>query len=119
MIRARDVIDVRLTDEQEAISPTLALADLRAAIFNATGHDIERGDYYRIVVKRMGGSGNRSAHALVAIPRDAQTPDDIMRRSFISLFGQPSQWMSDDLLAAAQSGQRATFAIPMGGARAA
>jgi hypothetical protein len=119
MTRARDVIDVRLTDEQETISPTLALADLRAAIFNATGHDIERGDYYRIVVKRMTGTGNRSMHAYVAYPRDATTPDDVMRRGFVSLFGQPAAWMADDMIAAVESGQRATFAIPMAGARAA
>lgn len=113
MTRARDVIDVRLTDEHEEISPTQALADLRATVFNATGFDIERGDFYRIAVKRVTGAGNRAMHAFVAVPRDASAPDEIMRRGFVSLFGQPSQWMADEMTEAAETGQRPIFAMPL------
>lgn len=115
MTRQRDRIDVML-DECATIGMELAWADLRALIFDREGVDIERGKHFAVMTKRIRGSGNRATHAFVAIPRDAATPDEVMQRGFMSLYGELPLWASDIVRTAADRQERPVFAVPLSSA---
>jgi len=112
MTRQRDRIDVMLA-EPTVIDMAVAWADLRAVIYEAVGVDIERGKQFAVMTKRIRGSGNRATHAFVAIPRDAATPDEVMQRGFMSLYGELPLWASDIVRTAADRQERPVFAVPL------
>lgn len=112
MTRQRDRIDVML-DEPVSIDMATAWSDLRAVIYEATGADIERGTQFSIRALPVRGSGNRITHAFVAAPRDATTPDDMVRRGYLSLYGELPQWAADDVREGQERGLRPIFAVPM------
>jgi hypothetical protein len=112
MTRARDVIEVSL-EQPTSVGMDVAWSDLRAVIYSATGFDIDRGNHFAVRTMPIRGTGNRVTRAFVAVPRDAQTPEQMMKLGFCSLFGELPLWATDITREAAKRCERPIFAVPL------
>lgn len=112
MTRQIDKIDVSL-DQPTRVEMDQAWSDLRAVIYNRTGFDIDRGSHFAVRTMPIRGTGNRVTRAFVAVPRDAQTPEQMMKLGFCSLFGELPLWAAEITREAAERQERPIFAVPL------